>query len=197
MISIASATLLVAQKSESSSVCWTARPLANCKSWLVTEIALESAIASTTAPARNEWTSSARDFETRVVLTLGVMTNTKPDAATGFSVSVGSNEPDQYYRAELRRRIWLAVDQSIEYSGGFTTMSVHGAGRRSPRANGATAAVSFGLGPIGLDARTDVLWGAGRPVVGLSAGAKAGEKVMPFAALGFGLFLVHALATMS
>lgn len=197
MILFASTTPLVAQNLESSIVCWSARPLANCKGWVVTEIGFESAFASTIGPPLHAYSRRTRDFATRVTLTIGRMKNTKPDEATGFTVSVASNEPDQYYRAELRRRIWVAEDQSVEYSAGLATRSLDAAGLRSPRASGATGGVSLGLGPIGLDARADLLWGTGRPVVGLSAGATAGGKVMPVATLGLGLFLLYALATMS
>lgn len=197
IISIASATVLVAQKSESSSVCWTARPLANCKGWVVTKIGLERAVASTTVPPRSASDpSSLPDFATRVVLTVGGMKNRDSVLATGFTISVGSNDPDQYYRAEFRHRRWLPEELNVEYSVGLTVMNIHEVGhRRSPHASGVTGGVSLGIGPIGLDARADLLAGTSRPIAGLSAGVKATGKAMPFATLGLGVMAFYALAS--
>jgi hypothetical protein len=198
MISIASAAVLVAQKSESPSVCWTARPLATCKGWVVTEIGLERAVASTIVPPRRaSYPSSLPDFATRVVLTVGGMKNRDSVLATGLTISVGSNDPDQYYRAEFRHRRWLPEELSVEYSVGLTVMNIHEAGRRrSPHASGVTGGVSLGIGPVGLDARADLLAGTSRPIAGLSAGVKAAGKAMPFATLALGAFVAfYALAS--
>jgi hypothetical protein len=194
---IAIVSRVLSAQSPSPSICWTPRPAERCTGWVVTELGFESAFASTMAPARNVYSLPVPDFATRIVLTIGGMKNSKSNVATGITMTVASNEPDQYYRAEYRRRHWAGPDQGVEYSVGLTTRSVQGVGRRAPRANGVTGGASAGLGPIGIDGRADLLWGTGRPVVGLSAGVKAGGKLMPAATLGFGLYLLYGLATMS
>src|SRR4051794_33433663 len=87
---ISSATF--AQKSDTTHVCWRARPAAICKSWIVTEVAMERAAYSTKSdesPSRGLYPRD--DFSTQFALTLGGMRNVRPTAAGGLiGSSVGT-----------------------------------------------------------------------------------------------------------
>src|SRR4051812_12529686 len=79
----------LAQKSDATSICWRPRPLAGCKSWVVTEAAVEAPISSTSTrhylvgyPNGEAYVSN--DFEARLAFSLGVMKNVDSSSAFGL-----------------------------------------------------------------------------------------------------------------
>src|SRR5687768_1056882 len=66
--------------SATRSLCWTAKPLPECRSWVVTEFALEYGAATTRLEA-----SEGKDFEQRWGLTFGRMWNVSAGNARGFT----------------------------------------------------------------------------------------------------------------
>ena len=88
-ILLCASSLAIAQKSDTSKVCWRARPLAECKSWVVTEVAVVSPIQSTASRTeRGGGIYPIDDFSTHVAVTLGGMRNGRPNVAIGLTGSL-------------------------------------------------------------------------------------------------------------
>ena len=177
-----------------SFVCWRPRPLASCRSWVVTEAAAEFPAASTSARhllvggGGTYYVSD--DFETRLAFTLGAMVNRGPTHA--FGATVASTGVDIPGRIEARYRRWLGPDHGIDLSAGVARGEVRGVYDPDElQARGITASAGISGAYMGADVRLDLLRAqGGRLVHGAYVSGRTGSKAGPITtAVGFVLML--------
>jgi hypothetical protein len=183
-----------AQAATASPVCWRPRPLAACRSWVITEAAAEFPATSTSAPHLLVGGDGAYyvsdDFETRLAFTLGAMVNRGPTHAFGGTfASTGVDIPG---RVEARYRRWLGPDHGIDLSAGVARSKVRGVYDPDElRAAGFTASAGISGAYVGADVRLDLLRASGgRMVHGVYVSGRTGSKAGPITtAVGFVLVL--------
>lgn len=187
---------VVAQKSDTTRVCWRASALANCKSWIVTEVAIEHPWNSSQSKTeRGGGIYPVDDFTTHLALTLGGMKNIRPDAAAGLtgSLMAASTVGELPARIEVRYRSWKSPTLGFDLSAGWTGGSVSGTDpqvwRPMVNAHGATGSVGLSNTYMGIDARFNQVWAAdGRTLRSTSLGIRAGSRTFPLGLLVFALF---------
>jgi hypothetical protein len=202
---ICGAASVQAQATTASAVCWRAKPLANCKTWVITEAAVETRITST-SNARQvsaNYSYVANDFGSRLAFTFGGMKNLDDKRAVGFTMSGLSGVAPA--RVEGRYRRWLPCAEDrvrrrnctvgLDFSAGVVGGIITG---ESPQAaaSGLTGSVGISNTYLGADARIDLLRAPdGRIIhgtfVSLRAGSRAGPTVVAGAAVALlGLFAI-------
>jgi hypothetical protein len=194
-ILIASASVAFAQNPGASSTCWRARPLSKCKSWIITEAALEMPAASSTAKHLYAATADgsgyvSADFETRLAFTFGAMVNSGARQAFGGTVSMLNG--DLPGRIEARYRGWLGPEHGVDLSAGFARTTVRGVYDPDElQARGITASAGISGTYIGADARLDLMRASdGRVIHGIYVTARTGSRAAPIAvATGFVLYI--------
>jgi hypothetical protein len=189
------ATLVVAadataQATAGRFTCWHPRSLASCRSWIVTEAAVEAPASSTTAGhllvGGNGSGYVSADFETRLAFTAGVMINRGP--ARAFGATIASTCSDFPGRVEARYRRWLDSTHGADLSAGLARGVVRGVYDPDElRATGLTAAAGISGTYIGADVRLDLLRASsGRTARGLYVGVRTGARAAPIvSAAGF------------
>lgn len=176
-------------------LCWLRpAPLDRCRTFLVTEAALEVPVASTSHQISAG--SSEKDFDARFTLSLGLMKNLPRHQAVG--VVVGHDVNRDIFRGptrgEVRFRRWKGLS-AIDVSAGLTRKGI-GTATGSVDSNGLTGAIGGEWRYIGADARVDLHSVGGRNVVGGFVGARATSVAAPVAALiTFGAVAALILAT--
>src|SRR5688500_6341522 len=148
-----------AQASDTSSVCWRAQTLAKCKSWIVTNVAVELPIPegyrqSSTDFPRNE-TYRGDVFPMRVAYTIGIMGNATWKHAAGGSITIFDSG---FGRVEGRYRRWTEQNSyGLDFSAGFMRGRVGGRSNL-PRmtTGGVTASAGISAAYFGVDLRVDV-----------------------------------------
>jgi hypothetical protein len=201
-IAIASAVIADISAAQSApatpkSLCWTARQLPECRSWVVTEFSVEYGVLSTRIESFD-----GQDFEQRWNLTLGRMTNVSQGSARGFTAAVGlADFADRGlpFRAEFRQRWWNSPVIATEASAGFATQFIRGGLPYGgpERGYGVTARVGAEYDWLGIDTRADVLTADGRTATGISAGLRASSKkgAVAFTLFGAGIVGMIILIT--
>jgi len=191
LTSIIVAHTAIAQQSDTTPVCWRARSLAKCKTWIVTEASLEQLVSSSSADraTANGGTYRSDDFSTQLAFTVGGMKNRDSVNAFGITGSLLFGQPSA--RIEGRYHRWLSVDHGIDASAGLTGGRMRGLDEwMTSGATGVTAAVGISNTYFGVDARVDLLRADGRTVHATYVGARAGSRAGPIViASGFALFL--------
>jgi hypothetical protein len=190
LLSIVVANAAIAQRSDTTAVCWRARPLAKCKTWIVSETSIEQLLTSSSARRSIAGGGSLEsdDFSTQLAFTAGGLKNLDAETAFGFTGSLLMGQPSA--RIEARFRRWLAPDYGVDVSGGIASGSVRGLDEwKTTGARGVTAAVGISNTWIGADARVDLLrTGDGRTVHASYVGFRAGSQAGPIVAVaGFAL----------
>lgn len=174
-----------------TAVCWRARPVESCRSWIVTETAIEMPVRSTYSlhPLGAGVTEQNADFGGRVTFTGGVMFNLSAKDALGFTGTIPG-------RIEGRYRRWLTTKDAMDASLGPARKIIRGAdGIDSVTARGITASVGVSNTYIGLDARADLMRGDRRTVTGYFVGVRAGSRAGPVVAVaGFVLAMAAFVA---
>ena len=179
-----------AQKSDATHVCWRARPAAVCKSWIITEVAMERAAYTTKTMTQQGSPSGGfhpiEDFSTQFALTLGGMRNVRPAAAVGLTGSfVGTPHAEERLgRIEARYRGWKSSNVGLDLSAGYFGGSVRGTDSRLFRptvpAHGVTASLGFSATSLGADARVNLLRASdGRTLRSSSLGVRVGSRLSP------------------
>jgi hypothetical protein len=187
---ICGAASVQAQATTASAVCWRAKPLANCKTWVITEAAVEARMTSTSSAqlaSGNNYV--ANDFGSRLAFTFGGMKNLDDKRAVGLTLSrTGGASPA---RVEGRYRRWLpctedrvrrrsctvGLDLSAGVAGGIFTGD-------SPQAaaTGLTGSVGISNTYLGADARVDLRQAPdGRIIHGTFVSVRAGSRAGPIA----------------
>jgi hypothetical protein len=176
-------------------MCWMrARPAPRCRTFLVTEVGVETPLYSTAARAGSFGGANELlipHFETRILFTVGGMVNRGQNSAIGGTVSVDNRDPNGVVpsRLELRYRRWREK-AGVDVSGGVTQYARHG--QRSGQ--GLTAAAGLELGYVGIDARVDVLKSGDRAMVGGFVGGKATSLAAPLVVAGAVAFIIIMFA---
>jgi len=208
-ILIASASVAFAQNPDTSSVCWRARPLSKCKSWIITETALEMPAASTAAKHLYAATTDgsgyiSADFEARFAFTIGAMMNSGARQAAGATVSMLND--DLPGRIEARYRRWLACPEDrqgrgscahgIDLTAGFARARVRGVYDPDElQARGITASAGISGTYMGADARVDLMRTAdGRAIHGIYVTARTGSRAAPIVTASGFVLMVAAFA---
>ena len=178
-----------------TSVCWLRpAPLERCRTFLVTEAALEIPVSSTSHQISAG--SSEKDFDARFTLSVGLMKNLPQHQAVG--VVVGHDVNRDIFRGptrgEVRFRQWKGLS-AIDVSAGLTRKGIQTA-TGSVDSNGLTGAIGGEWRYIGADARVDLHSVGGRNVIGGFVGARATSVAAPIAALvTFGAVAALIMAT--
>lgn len=178
-----------------TSVCWLRpAPLERCRTFLVTEAALEIPVSSTSHQISAG--SSEKDFDARFTLSVGLMKNLPQHQAVG--VVVGHDVNRDIFRGptrgEVRFRQWKGLS-AIDVSAGLTRKGIPTA-TGSVDSNGLTGAIGGEWRYIGADARVDLHSVGGRNVIGGFVGARATSVAAPIAALvTFGAVAALIMAT--
>jgi len=178
------ALMFVAGLLSAQPVCWRARPLDQCRSWIVTEAAVEMTIASTSANHTFGGYSSyvSDDIPSRVAFTFGSMWNRTPSTALGFTGTLSMADPDGLLpnRIEARYRKWFAEKSGADLSLGIARQTIRGDDElRFIRTTGLTAGAGVTNTYFGIDGRVDLLYGDGRPIVGALVGIRSGSRAAP------------------
>jgi hypothetical protein len=195
-------SLAGAQSSGNSPVCWRPRPLEKCKTWVLTEAALESPVSSTSQkhllvgyPNGEGYVSN--DFEARLAFTLGLMKNTNRNSAFGLGVSMLNG--DLPGRVEARYRRWLGPETGLDLGLGATAGRVRGAYDPDELpTRGITSSVGISGTYIGADARLEYgRTSANRPIHAAYLTIRTGSRAGPIVTMsGLLLYLgLFALAT--
>ena len=183
-LAFAPSTTASAQKSDTASVCWSARNIAKCKTWMITESAIEIPLTSSRSQRTYSWGESyyVDDFSPQVSVTLGGMVNGGPKDAFGATWTATGGEV--HHRVELRYRRWLADWSGIDVSFGYAGGMVSGReGAPKTQADGLTAAIGISGTYLGADARFIVLpTHDGRTLRNTSAGIRFGSRAGPITA---------------
>ena len=198
-ILIAFANVAFAQNPDTSSVCWRARPLSKCKSWIITEAALEMPAASSTAKHLYVGTADgsgyvSADFETRLAFTVGAMKNS--GATQAFGATVSMLNADLPGRIEARYRRWLGPEHGVDLSAGFAHARVRGLYDPDElQARGITASAGISGTYIGADARLDLMRASnGRVIHGAYVTARTGSRAAPIVTASGFVLLIAAFA---
>jgi hypothetical protein len=178
------------------SYCWRGKPLPQCRSFWITEMAGEYAFVTTrtnytlTFGSQVEPTSKS-DETAQLLWRVGPMFNTSPSRAIGVTLSAGSVNEGGREAIELRGRRWLGVGQSVDVSAGALRMDIP----KSPeRPTGAAYGLTTGIYLVGedlihVDGHADFVVASNR----IRGGATVGGGLGGFGAVG-GTILLAALA---
>ena len=135
---------------------------------------------------------AARDFESRLVWTVGPMFNTGPRTAIGGMLSL--SPLGGHYRAalEARRRWWTIQGLALDLSGGALRMGVENlTGGPYRDEYGITAgALVVGGDLINVNGRVDLLFSGKRARLGTSLGVGGGSYVAVVCSAALGLLLL-------
>jgi hypothetical protein len=193
ILSIGAAAPLAAQASSPTPVCLLRPgPLARFNTWLVTEAAIEVPFA-TTKHIISAGGDRESDFESRFVLSIGLMKNIDADHAAGIVLGHDLNRSISRAptRVEARVRKWNGAS-AFDLSAGLTRKGVQDVGDVA----GFTAAVGGEWRYLGADARLDLHNADGRTVAAGFIGARATSAAAPLAALAvFGAIAAIIIST--
>lgn len=176
--------------------CWRGKPLSQCRSFWITEMAGQYAFVATktnytlTYGSQVE-TRSIADESEQLLWTIGPMFNTAPARALGVTLSAGLVNEGEREAIEVRRRQWLGAAQSLDFSAGVLRMSIpKSLERTTGAAYGLTTGMYLGGGDlIHLNGHVDFVVASKR----IRGGATAGGGLGSYAAVT-GTVLVYALA---
>lgn len=190
--------VLAQDSAKASPFCFSAKRADRCRSFLVTEVAVLGALAST----GNEL-QQVDDFGNAITFTGGLMFNRSKDRALGVTAQVSTDDPDEIGRSaiELRWRRWKQPGTgAVDFSAGYAEALLYS--RTDPGGNdlarGVTAAVTFvPVEWLGVTARAIALRddeGARRSAI--RVGLQFGSAAAPAAALAIvvGFAALFALA---
>ena len=133
--------------------CWRGKPLPQCRSFLITEMAGEYAFAEThthytLTSGRQPEPRSVADESAQLLWRIGPMFNTTPTRAIGVTLSAGTVIEGGREAIELRRRRWVDVGQAVDVSAGALRMDVP----KSPQhPSGAGYGLTTGFYLVGQD----------------------------------------------
>ena len=176
-------------------VCWRARPEATCKSWIITEAIAEVPVISTSGTYRVPGGPliERRDLQPRFVVTGGMMFNTSPDRALGFTASASTSST----RVEARHRRWLGQTTGVDLNAGLARAKIN----PDTWAYGLSASAGIATTYLGADLRVDLMGDGPQAVSGtfltLRTGSRAGATAVlgGLAFLGFGLLMMSGAGT--
>ena len=109
--------------------CWRGKPLPQCRSFWITEMAGEYAFVTTKTNYRLTFGShveaiSKADDSAQLLWRIGPMFNTAPSRAIGVTLSAGTVIEGGREAIELRRRRWISAEQSVDFSAGVLRMDI-------------------------------------------------------------------------
>ncbi len=183
-------------------VCWRGKPAPRCTSFWITEFGVDASTASTQTVltedfgAGNVYRNSVRDFESRLVWTVGPMFNTGPRTAIGGTLSLSPVNDGARVALEARRRSWRSDDLGLDVSAGVFRMPllrpVGGAYRDG---YGVTAgALVVGGDLINVNGRVDLLVSGGRLHAGTSVGLAGGSYVALAGTAALALLIIAVIS---
>ena len=183
-------------------LCWRGKPLPECTSFWITEFGIDASRWSTRSIVAENYGGGDvyryidRDFDSRLVWTLGPMFNTGPRAALGGTVSI--SPLGQRYRGalEVRRRWWSDDLMAFDVSAGALRMGVHsGTGPPYRYEYGLTAgALIVGADLVEVNGRVDVLVSGRKPRAGASLGLGGGSYVAVVGSIALGLLVLAIIS---
>jgi hypothetical protein len=160
------------------SLCWTRRPLTECRSWVVSEIGLEMNVGLTSGARVNSY-YTIPDFPSRPAFTLGHMFNRGDDHAIGWTAGLAKDWRYGFVttRLETRYRKWYSTSRAIDLSAGVARKAIHDSAQQRVHAVGITSSAGVSNTYLGVDARVDLLRGDGRFARGGSLGIHTGSQL--------------------
>lgn len=174
--------------------CWRGKPLPQCRSFWITEMAGEYAFATTktnyTLVGSNADPVSKSDETAQLLWRVGPMFNTSPSRAIGVTLSLGTVIDGGRQAIELRQRRWIGSGQGLDISAGALRMDLP----KSPqRPTGAAYGLTTGVylvssDLIHVDGHADFVVASNR----IRGGATVGGGLGGFGAVG-GTVLLAAL----
>ena len=172
--------------------CWRGKPLPQCRSFFITEMAGEYAFVTTKTndPLAFEARSRA-DESAQLLWRIGPMFNTSPSRAMGVTLSAGTVNDGGREAIEFRQRRWISPEQSVDFSAGALRMDIP---KSSQRPTGAAYGLTTGLYLVGgdlihVDGHADFVIASNR----IRGGGTVGGGIGGWGAVG-GTVLFAALA---
>ena len=107
----ADTTTATATATPTKALCWRPRPAPTCRAYVPTELSYESPYASTSGMIGS---FTEDDFESRFVMTVGLMKNRGASTALGGVAGYGT---DGVLRAEARYRRWIGSAIGVDLGG--------------------------------------------------------------------------------
>ena len=173
-------------------LCWRGKPAPTCGVFWITEFRFESAVLTTST--RYGSSEIYEDFGSRLVWTIGPMSNQSGARAVGGTLTLGGSSNGLHAAVEGRYRHWTSWGGSIDLSAGVArtrllSPSTYGA------AYGPTAAILIVGGDLlEVSARGDLALGRARPVAATSLGVGLGSYAAAGGTVVFGVLLAVAIA---
>jgi len=183
-------------------VCWRGKPAPQCTSFWITEFGVDASTASTQTiltdnyGGGNVYRYAQRDFESRLVWTVGPMFNRGPRTAIGGTLSLSPVNNGPRVALEARRRWWKAEDLGLDLSaGGFRMPLPRAAGSGYRDGYGLTAGVLVVGGDlINVNGRVDLLVTGGRPRAGASVGLAGGSYIALAGTAALAILIIAVLS---
>jgi hypothetical protein len=183
-------------------LCWRGEPAPACTTFWITEFGIDASMASTQSVISESYGGTEvshytiRDFDSRLIWTVGPMFNDKPRRAVGATFSV--SPLNSHYRAavEARRRWWSSDDLAFDLSAGAVRMGIPPAtGGPYRPAYGLTAGAFMSGGDlIVVNGRVDLLLTGRRPRAGTSVGLAGGSYIALASTLVLGALILAVIS---
>ena len=183
-------------------LCWRGKPAPACTTFWITEFGVDASLSSTETIVSqnygggNVYRYAARDFESRLVWTVGPMFNTGPRTALGGTLSLSPVNSGYRVALEARRRWWTSGGLALDLSAGGQRMGVASPTWNSERdAYGVTAgAFIVGGDLVNVNGRLDLLVTGGKARAGTSVGIAGGSYVAVVGTVTLGLLILAVLS---
>jgi len=183
-------------------ICWRGKPAPQCTSFWITEFGVDATTSSTQTiliddyGGGNVYRRAQRDFDSRIVWTVGPMFNTGPRRAIGGTLSLSPVNDGARVGLEARRRWWRADDLGLDLSvGGFRMPLPRAAGSSYRDGYGLTAAaLVVGGDLINVNGRVDLLVTGGRVRAGTSVGLAGGSYVALAGTAALALLIIAVIS---
>lgn len=183
-------------------LCWRGKPAPKCGMFWITEFGYDFVNSSTSRRyvvnpgADFEYAETIRDFESRLIWTVGPMLNRGHLRAIGGTLSLSPVAEGSRAAIELRRRWWTPEGSSFDLSAGALRVDVF---RPYPLRREAAFGVTGGAYLVGgdliqINGRADVVLTGGKPRVGTSLGIGLGSYAAAVGTAALGAFVALIFA---
>jgi hypothetical protein len=183
-------------------LCWRGKPAPHCTIFWITEFGFDASMSSTATyfggnGGGDVYRYAARDFESRVVWTVGPMFNTGPRTALGGTLSLSPLGTRYRAAVEARRRWWTTGGLALDLSAGpmrMSVLSLTGSAYRDEY--GLTAgALVVGGDLINVNGRADLLVSGKRARLGTSVGVGGGSYIALVCSAALGLLIIAVISS--
>lgn len=183
-------------------LCWRGKPAPECTTFWITELGIDASTSSTATIVTENYGGgpvyryATRDFDSRLVWTVGPMFNTGPHTALGGTLSLSPLNSHYRVAVEARRRWWKNEGLALDLSAGALRMGVPSPTSYSYRDEyGVTAgALLVGADLINVNGRVDLLVSGGKARLGTSVGLGGGSYVALVGTVTLGLLILAVIS---